>query len=1126
MMNDRAKLPHHTHPAIEIRGINAAALAMGTTVYEVKEKLTVDKLFVVKDSGMILQYAGGTTTPTQVADVSGNYVNVFATVISPTDHISVLSNPILVIDQGALVEKALQTYGFLGSSSDPQKGFGGGAILLGHGLEDPADPPRINLTDGAFKELVITSGNFGNGINNILADLKVNKLTANSIVTINGSSYISRDVNGFIDVAGITFGAGYPCLGRNQVGSDYILEVVMPSTSDHPNGLPADFLITGNVTVGRADGGGGLSATGTIGTSGSWFQMGNDTQAMRIYKESHTSGDVTRTVVSIQDYSQSSWLLSNLNVSFLFADHIKSASNDGIYFFDALRLCYSPNGSSYTGVKLYDGYNVQGSNGQVLTSQTDGTTRWQSQLWNAGTVNALDASNFAIVSFSNNGASRTNTAIGYITGQSTMTVTSAPHTQGRHLVMAVGYQVSGSQQISGISQNNTTWTRIMAYVDYSASPYILSELWLGVPSANAGSTVTISFSGGTVNAVAHVFEYSGLDTSSPVVASNTASSSISGSPISFYGDATVPASILLVSIFGDVTGITNGGSVYSMYDGGNRGGYSLASFEKSTTSSGTYSSTATTNGGHFIALQVCLRAANQVVQQKLTFIGSGGGGGGGSGGVSYVASSPITISGNTIGFNPTGYALSCASVVTTGAVTASGNVTGLDVYASHFKSSADNTAYIQNWSGVSGGLTTSGAFNVNGNLQLSGYHVFNAGSNAFAYLVWANNYTLHLGASSDSGCGSYNYNSLTYYYGALDVGAVYLKYLQPLNANDGITLGGNLTLGLNKTLTDAANVSSATSGKAGYVLTVSSTGVPIWAAPQNPGSGETTFLRSSITDFWTTPFWSNITDKPQELDLTSNVRFNNLTLTGTLGTTGSALTITPDVNFAHANSVYVNANSTNGGAAIFNLQCSGVTKGAFGYKPESDKTYLIAYANNNLDYSELHLIGSKIVVENDFTVSHSGAALSVINSTNSYAELALQTGSTDRLRLIHDGTNAYLNAINGSLNVNSLNFTNVQMVNVTSSRVVDNAYQNTSGRTKIVTISIYITGSGQTQYDIAHVDIGDGTNSWTIANMENGYTSRALPVTLLVPSGWYITVVNYTGHASRVQIQSWMEVTL
>jgi hypothetical protein len=72
---------------------------------------------------------------------------------------------------------------------------------------------------------------------------------------------------------------------------------------------------------------------------------------------------------------------------------------------------------------------------------------------------------------------------------------------------------------------------------------------------------------------------------------------------------------------------------------------------------------------------------------------------------------------------------------------------------------------------------------------------FYPGSGAYAYFIWTGPYVLALLANSNAGVGSYQWPSgtgPTYYWGVLDVGAVYLNHLNELNGGDGILVGGTL----------------------------------------------------------------------------------------------------------------------------------------------------------------------------------------------------------------------------------------------------------------------------------------------------------------------------------------------
>jgi hypothetical protein len=270
---------------------------------------------------------------------------------------------------------------------------------------------------------------------------------------------------------------------------------------------------------------------------------------------------------------------------------------------------------------------------------------------------------------------------------------------------------------------------------------------------------------------------------------------------------------------------------------------------------------------------------------------------------------------------------------------------------------------------------------------------------------------------------------------------------------------------------------------------------------------------------------------PMTLDIASG----NVSLAGSLLGYSGVLNVSGHILMTHSDSINLtlNANAANK-AAILNLKSNDILKMAVGYSGSA--SYVAAYADGTTS-SELNFYGSKIIARNDFLVNHTGATYLNVNSTdNGSVQLTLQQGSTpsDKARLLFDGSNTYLSSMTGALvlngassvNISNLNLTSVSLNNVTSSRSTGNSYQNTSGRTEMVILSIYITGSGQSGYDIAHIDIGDGTNTWTIANMENGYTSRALPFTFMLPNGWYYQVTNYTGHSGRVQIQSCMELPL
>ncbi|HUK84285.1 MAG TPA: hypothetical protein VLU95_00335, partial [Candidatus Acidoferrum sp.] len=89
-----------------------------------------------------------------------NYLSLYLVEVQDMNNPSTY-NPILALDQGLWVEKDVQTYGALFSSTDPGKPAGGGAINLGHGYTGTLAPPSINLVDSGLINLILDSEVFG-----------------------------------------------------------------------------------------------------------------------------------------------------------------------------------------------------------------------------------------------------------------------------------------------------------------------------------------------------------------------------------------------------------------------------------------------------------------------------------------------------------------------------------------------------------------------------------------------------------------------------------------------------------------------------------------------------------------------------------------------------------------------------------------------------------------------------------------------------------------------------------------------------------------------------------------------------------------------------------------------------
>ncbi len=96
----------------------------------------------------------------------------------------------------------------------------------------------------------------------------------------------------------------------------------------------------------------------------------------------------------------------------------------------------------------------------------------------------------------------------------------------------------------------------------------------------------------------------------------------------------------------------------------------------------------------------------------------------------------------------------------------------------------------------SSGIQTSGDFYVDGNQNLAGGLQFSANVNRSyaAYLIWSNSAVLTLGASYSAFYQGSGHDGYSGYFGALDCGAVFCSYINPIGTSLTLTLNGNTVL--------------------------------------------------------------------------------------------------------------------------------------------------------------------------------------------------------------------------------------------------------------------------------------------------------------------------------------------
>ena len=161
-----------------------------------------------------------------------------------------------------------------------------------------------------------------------------------------------------------------------------------------------------------------------------------------------------------------------------------------------------------------------------------------------------------------------------------------------------------------------------------------------------------------------------------------------------------------------------------------------------------------------------------------------------------------------------------------------------EVITSTFAFSADTSANLSFWNSVGGGfkgttptngIQTSGDFYVDGNQLLAGGLQFNSGSTA-AYLIWTNDHVVSLMSDSTSpfhysytpNNGPYNGVFGTYYFAALDCGAIFTQYVNPIGNLGSVTLGGNATVNGYLTI-NGGLITNSTANNTGSVTPSTST---------------------------------------------------------------------------------------------------------------------------------------------------------------------------------------------------------------------------------------------------------------------------------------------------------------
>ncbi|MDR0372564.1 MAG: tail fiber domain-containing protein [Nitrososphaerota archaeon] len=164
-------------------------------------------------------------------------------------------------------------------------------------------------------------------------------------------NFASLDEYGFLTVAGLHLGAGYPDLYR---------------ASGNRAVISGNFEVDGNTALGSLNVNGIMGLTGDL-NGNCFIQFGQGTGALRLAKTGPS-------VLSIQQWSGSVWNLADMNVAGIFTSWLNTTQSGGVI---GVLAPLSFSGST-------------GTSGQVLTSNGSNLPTWQTPsgggTWNGGTV--------------------------------------------------------------------------------------------------------------------------------------------------------------------------------------------------------------------------------------------------------------------------------------------------------------------------------------------------------------------------------------------------------------------------------------------------------------------------------------------------------------------------------------------------------------------------------------------------------------------------------------------------------------------------------------------------------------------------------------------------------------------
>ena len=148
----------------------------------------------------------------------GKYANIYLIMLQDTNPQHQTDyQPMIAMDRGLWVEKDIQAYGALMTSTDPGKTTGGGAVFIGHGLNEPNDPPSIIVPDTNYNTLHIYSNIYSHTLGNLRASfMQADLLSSNGNLSI-GHLEADGTIPLYLDVYGVVSYQSSTIRGKENV---------------------------------------------------------------------------------------------------------------------------------------------------------------------------------------------------------------------------------------------------------------------------------------------------------------------------------------------------------------------------------------------------------------------------------------------------------------------------------------------------------------------------------------------------------------------------------------------------------------------------------------------------------------------------------------------------------------------------------------------------------------------------------------------------------------------------------------------------------------------------------------------------------------------------------------------